>query len=84
MTPPRVPLFGFPDVFIHAEESAVKGHPQFRSAKAGNLAAADRLVAAFEESDCVARIGALLDRRTVELVSRGLDRQTLLGEAGTG
>jgi hypoxanthine-guanine phosphoribosyltransferase len=29
----------------------------------------DRLVAAFEESDCVARIGALLDRRTVELVS---------------
>ncbi len=35
---------GFPDVLIHAEESIVKKHPDYAAAKAGDIAAAKRLV----------------------------------------
>ena len=46
MLPPRTPWVDFPDVFIHAAETAVKQHPLYRSAKSGDADAAAALVAA--------------------------------------
>lgn len=42
--PPRTPWGNFPDVLIHASESAVKQHPAYGAAKSGNGAAATALV----------------------------------------
>ena len=42
--PPRTVWNNFPDVLIHATESAVKQHPAYQAAKAGNGAAATELV----------------------------------------
>lgn len=42
--PPRVPWGDFPDVLIHAGESAVKQHPAYRAAKAGDGDAAIALI----------------------------------------
>ena len=42
--PPRTAWRNFPDVVIHASESAVKQHPAYPAAKAGNGAAATALV----------------------------------------
>lgn len=42
--PHRVPWSGFPDVVIHARESAVKQHPAYAAAKAGDDEAARALV----------------------------------------
>jgi hypothetical protein len=46
MKPPRTPWHDFPDVFIHAPESAVKQHRAYAAAKAGDADAAAALVAA--------------------------------------
>jgi len=45
MKPIRVPLYEFPDVVLHADQSSVKRHPQYQAAKAGDITAADRLIA---------------------------------------
>lgn len=42
--PPRTPWNTFPDVLIHATESAVKQHPAYRAAKSGDGAAALALI----------------------------------------
>lgn len=42
--PPRLPWNGFPDVSIHASESAVKQHPRYPAAKSGDAEAAIVLV----------------------------------------
>ena len=42
--PPRTPWGNFPDVVIHANESAVKQHPAYKAAKAGDGNAAIALV----------------------------------------
>jgi len=42
--PPRMPWNDFPDVLIHASESAVKQHPAYRAAKSGDGQAALALV----------------------------------------
>ena len=42
--PPRTPWGNFPDVLIHASESAVKQHPAYKAAKAGDGNAAIALV----------------------------------------
>ena len=42
--PPRTVWRNFPDVVIHASESAVKQHPAYRAAKAGDGTAATALV----------------------------------------
>jgi hypothetical protein len=42
--PPRTPWGNFPDVLIHASESAVKQHPAYKAAKAGDGDAASDLV----------------------------------------
>ena len=44
--PRRTPWRVFPDVFIHAEESAVKRHLDYPAAKSGDVLAARRLVEA--------------------------------------
>ena len=53
MKPPRVPLLEFPDVVIHAEELAVKKHPQFDAAKGADINAADRLAQDLNCAGCV-------------------------------
>src|ERR1700730_8430306 len=45
MKPVRIPLYGFPDVVLHADELSVKRHPQYQAAKKGDVDAADLLVA---------------------------------------
>ena len=42
--PPRTPWGNFPDVLIHADESAVKQHPAYKAAKSGGDDAATALV----------------------------------------
>jgi hypothetical protein len=70
MKPPRVPLYDFPDVVMHAEESIVLQHPHYRAAKAGDIVAANRLVTEMMNPLCVERINAMLaGHPTVELVS---------------
>jgi hypothetical protein len=69
MRPPRTPLYGFPDVVLHADELAVKRHPQFGAAKAGAISAAESLVADLANPDGVQAIQALLDGKQAELVS---------------
>ncbi len=44
MFPPRTAWLDFPDVFIHAGESAVKQHASYRAAKSGDTDAATELV----------------------------------------
>ncbi len=44
MKPPRTPWGNFPDVLIHASESAVKQHPAYKAAKTGDDDAATALV----------------------------------------
>jgi hypothetical protein len=68
MKPVRVPLYGFPDVVLHADESSVKRHPQYKAAKSGDITAADLLVAELACEDRVGEIGAFLEGQTVELV----------------
>lgn len=41
--PPRSPWNDFPDVLIHASESAVKQHPRYPAAKSGDAEAAIEL-----------------------------------------
>ena len=42
--PPRTPWANFPDVLIHASESAVKPHLAYKAAKAGHVLSATALV----------------------------------------
>lgn len=54
--PPRAAWNDFPDVLIHASESAVKQHPRYQAAKSGDAEAAVRLV---EETINAAQVDAL-------------------------
>jgi len=69
MKPPRIPLYDFPDVVLHAEELTVKKHPQFYAAKGGDLEAADALVAALVSPDCMATLRSTFESFQVELVA---------------
>ncbi len=55
-----MPLYNFPDVILHAEESIVLSHRDYRAAKAGDIAAADRLVAEMVNPVCVELIDSML------------------------
>ena len=68
MKPPRVPLYGFPDVVLHADETTAKGHPQYRSAKAGDLAAADVLTSQLVSAIAVQRLGTTIAGHSIEIV----------------
>ena len=63
-----VPLFEFPDVVLHADESSVKRHPQYQAAKAGDIAAADLLVAELANQERAGDLRAFLEGGAVELV----------------
>ena len=68
MKPPRVPLFDFPDIVLHAEELEVKRHEQYRAAKSGDMLAAAALVADFANDIRLQQLEELLTGRVVELV----------------
>ena len=69
MTPIRSPLFDFPDVLLHADELAVKRHPKFRAAKAGDVEAAEALASHLASSVAVERLAGMLEGRLLpELV----------------
>ena len=69
MKPPRISLYDFPDIVLHAKELTVKTHPQFRAAKAGDDVAADALVAELASPACMEKLRSTLAGRQVELVS---------------
>lgn len=68
MKPVRVPLFDFPDVFLHADELPVKRHPQYPAAKAGDVGAADVIASQFVGSVTVQHLANWLGGRLPELV----------------
>jgi len=65
----RTPLYGFPDVVIHASETAVKKYPKYKGAKAGDDEAATELVQATINEEQVERLRVLLDGATPLLAS---------------
>ncbi|MBA4255924.1 MAG: phosphoribosyltransferase [Burkholderiaceae bacterium] len=67
--PPRTPWGNFPDVLIHASESAVKQHPAYGAAKSGNGAAATALVNATMSDAMNLALLHLLQGHTPVLVS---------------
>lgn len=68
MKVPRVALIRFPDVIMHASESAVKNHPHYRMAKAGDIKAAEQLVADIINEEAVGRIRSLMGSDRYELI----------------
>jgi hypothetical protein len=67
--PPRTPWGNFPDVLIHASESAVKKHPAYKLAKSGDdEAATDLVLDTFSIAKTLA-LDALVGGRTPTLVS---------------
>lgn len=67
--PPRSPWNDFPDVLIHASESAVKQHPRYPAAKSGDAEAAIVLVRDTLNLDQVEALGEMFPRETPTLVS---------------
>ena len=69
MKPPRIPWGDFPDVLIHASESAVKQHPSYWAAKTGDSVAADVLIRATINPAQIDALSALLVGHQPILVS---------------
>jgi hypothetical protein len=67
--PPRKPLFDFPDVVIHANETSVKKHPRYSDAKSGDTEAAAELVSETFNPDAVDALKTLLRGRKPILIS---------------
>ena len=67
--PPRTPWGTFPDVLIHASESAVKQHPAYKAAKSGDDDAATDLVLDTFSIEKTLALEALAVGRTPTLVS---------------
>jgi hypothetical protein len=65
----RTPLRDFPDVLIHATETAVKKHSRHKEAKAGDSEAAIELVQTTINSEQVEALRLLLNGRTPLLAS---------------
>ena len=61
--PFRKPLFDFPDVVIHAGETAVKKHPLYEAAKTGDAEAASDLIHDTFNPDAIDALKALLNGR---------------------
>jgi len=69
MQAPRVPWHNFPDVVIHAPETAVKQHDAYASAKAGDDGAAHTLVLDTLSVDAVQRLQDLVGNEQPFLAS---------------
>jgi hypothetical protein len=67
--PPRTPWGDFPDVLIHASESAVKQHTAYRAAKSGSGEAALALVNDTMSDAQIQHLQALVGARRPTLVS---------------
>lgn len=67
--PPRTPWGDFPDVLIHASETAVKQHPAYKAAKAGDDDAAMALVLDTFNSDSAQDLGRIAGDFKPTLVS---------------
>ena len=67
--PPRTPWGTFPDVLIHANESAVKQHPAYKAAKSGDDDAATDLILDTFSLEKTLLLKALLAGHTPILVS---------------
>jgi len=67
--PPRKPLFDFPDVVIHANETSVKKHPRYSNAKSGDTEAAAELSNETFNSDAIDALKALSGGRNPILIS---------------
>lgn len=67
--PPRFPWNHFPPVYIHAAASAVKTHPAYIAAKAGDSLAAMKLVADVMSPQIVRQLWQRFDRQSPVLVS---------------
>ena len=68
MQPPRIPLHAFPDIVLHADELAVKKHPQYAGAKAGDTDAAEVLVGSFANRNRLSELTSLLQGQDVRLL----------------
>lgn len=67
--PPRTPWGNFPDVLIHASESAVKQHPAYKAAKSGDDGAAADLVLDAFNLDQAMNLKRIAGERAPMLVS---------------
>lgn len=67
--PPRTPWGNFPDVLIHASESAVKQHLAYQAAKAGDGNAAVQLVRDTQSAEQTQKLLSLLAGHCPTLVS---------------
>jgi len=67
--PVRKPIFDFPDVIIHASETAVKKHPLYADAKAGDDKAAADLVNDTFNPEAIESLKGLLRGRRPLLIS---------------
>lgn len=68
MKVPRITLDRFPDIVMHASESAVKNHFYYQAAKSGDIDAAEKLIADVVSNDAVANIQKLMGSENFELV----------------
>jgi hypothetical protein len=68
MRPSRIPLHDFPDLVLHADELAVKRHPQYSAAKAGDADAAELLVKSLANRSRLPELASLLRGRDVRLL----------------
>jgi hypothetical protein len=64
----RIPLFGFPDVVLHADELAVKKSPYYSAAKGGDADAAALLVADMVQRDCTTHLMMPMRSRQARLL----------------
>jgi hypothetical protein len=69
MQPPRVPWKHFPDVLIQADETSVKQHSAYATAKTGDAAAAMELVVSVFDEAQLPALREIADERQPILVS---------------
>ena len=67
--PPRSPWRNFPDVLMHAQESAVKKHADYPAAKSGEIASARRVVEATLNDSMVKALGSIASSSNPVLAS---------------
>src|SRR5215469_3490729 len=68
MRPSRIPLYAFPDIVLHPDELAVKRHPQYAAAKAGDGDTAEGLVDALASQGRLTELASLIQGHDVRLL----------------
>ena len=67
--PPRSPWRNFPDVLMHAQESAVKKHVDYPAAKSGEIPSARRVVESTLSDSMVKALGSIASSSNPVLAS---------------